>query len=437
MRKEEALRNKFNNKFNRKHKSFGSGRKAAFPRTESRVAALVRERRSAHRVVSKSLIIEKLREEAKAENPTLFSRLKVDDDVFFGFIWRHGFSFRKPSNTKSLAKSEAVKRLRGFWLWIIRLLSGSIPIYIGDLNVTDDARYGRFPLDCRWNKDEVPGTFGDIARLISLRNEKATVLRTVGGWGDRICTLIINIGPTGLQLPVGVVFKGSGQKLKDEEVSYYKTLTNIFVCFQEKAWVDTRIEIKLINGIIKPAVARLKDSYESRGKSFPGVLLIEDNFKPHFSEYSYFCKILVSPGFLNFCFRPAVKALQSLQVFPIALPALVTDIGQTVDDTNGKTFKHDMNELFNRYLESFDWEASPKGSITASKKRMVTSEIIDQVAGAYNTKHSRIIHGSCMRTGLKLTIDGSDLESMVPAKYVQKFNSFVYHSILLNFQTFT
>ena len=50
--------------------------------------------------------------------------------------------------------------------------------------------------------------------------------------------------------------------------------------------MDTKTKLKLIEGMIKPAVTRLRNVYAAKGENFPGVVLIEYNFKPHFAEYS-------------------------------------------------------------------------------------------------------------------------------------------------------
>jgi hypothetical protein len=71
----------------------------------------------------------------------------------------------------------------------------------------------------------------------------------------------------------------------EEELSFYKTLKNIIVLFQPNAWVDTSIELKIVELMMKPIVQKVKKSFTEAGELFPGVLLIQDNFSPHFAEY--------------------------------------------------------------------------------------------------------------------------------------------------------
>ena len=284
VRKEEKFRIAFNDKFNRKRENFGSGRKPRFPNAEAAVAQTVRSRRGLHLVVSKALIIRELTSEAKKENKNLLEKYPITDDIFFGFLWRNKFSFRKPSNVKSLTKAESMKRIRGFWKWLIKLYKGEIPIVIGE---SDEIlpKYGRFPPLCRLNSDEVPGKFGGTDSIVSIQGEDSTILRVLEGWGDRICTWRLTAGPGGLQLPVGIIFKGAGVKLSQEEFDYYKTLPNVVVLFQVNAWVDTTIELKLVELMMKKIVSNKKALFAAAGQPFPGLVLIEDNFKPHFALY--------------------------------------------------------------------------------------------------------------------------------------------------------
>ncbi len=88
-----------------------------------------------------------------------------------------------------------------------------------------------------------PLPFGDTSKIISITGESSTILRVLEGWGDRICTLILTVGNEGLVLPIGVVFKGTGIRLKHE----------------------------------KEHSSKLKN-----------VQSLQDNFKPHFAAYLLF-----------------------------------------------------------------------------------------------------------------------------------------------------
>lgn len=285
-RKEADLRKLFQDKFNRRRENFGSGQKPLFPKAEEKVAQTIRERRQSNSLVSKEWVLEQLRMEAKKENRVKYDKHEVSDDVFYAFLWRHGFSFRKPSNVKALSKTESVLRMRGFFNWTMDLLAGKIPVSIGETDEINP-KFGRFPLICRANSDEVPGIFGGGDVTISVTGEGSTILRVPEQWGTRFCTWRLTAGPQGLHLPVAIVFKGTGKQLTEDELSLYKTLKNVVVLFQSNAWVDTTIELKIVEQVFKPMFAKVKRSFADNKQPFPGILLIEDNFTPHFAEYVF------------------------------------------------------------------------------------------------------------------------------------------------------
>lgn len=111
------------------------------------------------------------------------------------------------------------------------------------------------------------------------------------------------------------------------------------------------------------------------------------------------------------------KALNKIDVFPVGLPSLCTDVGQLIDDNIGKTFKHDVRKKFDAFLDAFDWEANPKGKIQAKEKRKLMAKYTDEVAGAFNSRHMATVQAAAYRTGMCLTIDESDLAKVVPVKY--------------------
>jgi hypothetical protein len=122
--------------------------------------------------------------------------------------------------------------------------------------------------------------------IISNTGEGATKVRVIGGWGDRICTLVVAATPTLLLTPMVMIFKGQGN-IKREELAFYESLPNIKILFQENAWVDGPTEIKILRLMIKPEVDRLEKKFTEEGKIFPGYLLVQDNFSAHSHAYSF------------------------------------------------------------------------------------------------------------------------------------------------------
>ena len=92
-----------------------------------------------------------------------------------------------------------------------------------------------------------------------------------------------------------------------------------------------------------------------------------------------------------------------------------------IDDNIGKTFGSDSGKKFDEYLEAIDFKANPKGKIPEKEKRMLMARITDEVAGAFNQKHLAVVEAAAVRTGMYLTIDGSNLEKAIPVKYFSIF----------------
>ena len=78
----------------------------------------------------------------------------MGDDIFFAFMRRQRFSFRKPSNTKALTLESSQKIVRGFFQWLLKLLKDDFGDEIKRAKSMDPVE-GSYLLDCRANKDEV------------------------------------------------------------------------------------------------------------------------------------------------------------------------------------------------------------------------------------------------------------------------------------------
>jgi hypothetical protein len=113
-------------------------------------------------------------------------------------------------------------------------------------------------------------------------------------WGDRICSLIFVATPHGLVKRMCIVFRGQGLRLTKKELDFYKSLPNVYVVFQVKAWVDTRVELEVVKHILVPHMKGVRKTYEDAGKSFPGILGVEDNFSAHMTSCEIFGYCLAS-----------------------------------------------------------------------------------------------------------------------------------------------
>lgn len=133
--------------------------------------------------------------------------------------------------------------------------------------------------------------FGASRRVVSLKNEHTTAVRTIQGWESRIATFIPLFKADGtLVSPLVLIFKGKGKKVTPEEQAAYNALPDIAVLWQQKAWIDRHVEKEVLRKQLKPEVKRLKLLYESHGKTFPGFLLVQDRGPGH-DDRSFFTPI--------------------------------------------------------------------------------------------------------------------------------------------------
>lgn len=296
---EQKLRDRYANKFNRRRFTFGSGLTAQFPATEADLAAQIRIKRERNLSVSAELTMEEYQRLAFKENKDLAAKSKFSEDLFYAFLKRQRLARRKPSNIKSMTLKESQQLVRGFLQYLLSILIGLILVAVGSKSPTIDPTFGRFPLDCRLNKDEVGGYLGEPSLdIISELGESSTKALMLEHWGERIATLIVTLTPLKM-LKMGIVFRGGGKRLAKDEDAYYKTLEHVEVFFQKKAWVDGTVELEIVKRILIPHAKAVKADYVARGMEFPGILDVEDNFSAHLDQYPS-SPLCLRPFFLSF-----------------------------------------------------------------------------------------------------------------------------------------
>lgn len=132
----------------------GGGRKPRFPSAEAIVGTQLKQRRKNSLVVTKSFAIRRFKEEAKKENPAEFAVTKFDPSMLLSFFRRQGLALRLPSCTKAMSLEQGEVTCRGYHKWFRLLIKDELPDGKKRAVVMDPVG-GRFPFDCRANKDEV------------------------------------------------------------------------------------------------------------------------------------------------------------------------------------------------------------------------------------------------------------------------------------------
>ncbi len=136
-----------------------------------------------------------------------------------------------------------------------------------------DEVYGRFPLDARFNVDEVPLLWGGATpKTVASVGDDDTQVRTTKGFGKRWCTFIPWLGVDRV-LFVVVIFRGTGQRISEEEKAHYEGLLNVHVLYQPKAWSDRKTWMRVLKIFRQYRVADLKHLAE--------VLVSMDNLDAH------------------------------------------------------------------------------------------------------------------------------------------------------------
>jgi hypothetical protein len=238
-----------------KRRSGRPGRTPLFKLSEVIVGDEVRRRRAAQLPVSLQ-VVALLKEEAKREialmesrgaNPGVLGRMqecKFSGRMINAFMFRQNLSIRKVSCIKLIPLEEAVLLMRGFYKYLIfRILIDKDKCCARLL----DPHFGRFLLQFRINKDEVPMRLGSSSKTIGSTTDRETHVRWLPGFGDRIATLIVEIDGTGYLLDIVIIFKGKGMRQEQ-----YNNYPGIKVFYQDKAWINVQQETKWWRDVFLP-----------------------------------------------------------------------------------------------------------------------------------------------------------------------------------------
>ena len=104
--------------------------------------------------MSKSSLIKVLKKAAEQEKPEEAAKHKFNYEYFLSFVARVGLSMRFPSNTKPMSLENGILVCRGYLQWFHKLISDEFGDGVTRNRIMDRTQ-GRFPFDCRFNKDEV------------------------------------------------------------------------------------------------------------------------------------------------------------------------------------------------------------------------------------------------------------------------------------------
>jgi hypothetical protein len=200
-----------------------------------------------------------------------------------------------------------------------------------------DPDYGRFTLECRANKDEVPMPWGSFGKQVNERKAKATHVAAPKGFEDRFCTMDLCVDGNGYLLAIAFIFFGSGKK-----VEHYNDSSEVVSWYQKKAWKDGSGEMEWYRRVLRPHLL-------AKGLIEKGFLLQHDNVKPHHD------------------YRALQYASNVCKVLSINPPPDSTPYIQPIDDNIGNMVRADILEIVNGKIEAqcadYPWTPREKRKI--------------------------------------------------------------------------
>jgi len=111
-----------------------------------------------------------------------------------------------------------------------------------------DEKWGRFIPRQRLNVDQSPLPFAVTTKRTYKHMEKGGQQHNP----KRQCTFRICFRPTGDQPKLGIIFRGTGKWISEDEKKAYQP--DIDVYFQENAWADTKVSVEWVEKTLTEAV---------------------------------------------------------------------------------------------------------------------------------------------------------------------------------------
>lgn len=372
-----------------------------FPLTEEKLYDEIVDARKKHLRFSRMKAVKRYRDLAQEENAEKFAKARIGDGLLFRFFKRRNLALRIPGCVKAKSLEVSIKEVRGFLVWFRENL-------LRDKNKHAknplDPKFGRFPLRCRLNKDEVPLRFGDSRKTITGLGERNVHVSQPEGWADRVGTMVLGASADGHLLDVVLIFKGKhdatigATKAERAEYENNPIYKGVHVIFQKKAWIDSVCEDVVIKKQVIPYVKGL--SCESGTKC--EVLLQQDNVSAHFNESS-----------LRLCSENGILALGS--------PPGLTNYIQLIDLNVGKCFRNDIYSSLDEEVEQ-----SQTKSFKAVEKRKLLAKLVAKTVRLWREdEHKKnIIRTAANRTGLSIPAYG-DFPDLRPQNFPEDFHSSV------------
>lgn len=272
-----------------------------------------------------------------------------------GFTRRHGLAIRRATNKKEVSIQERLPAIQNFHSKLQGYISAP-----PEATHSDDPIFGRYTAANCFNMDQSP-LFLDATSNETYDKRGAI---TVGvakrkGSDQRFATLTICVRLDGCadapvkQPPIGIIFRGTGQRISREERDMYAE--DVFVDFQPKAWTDS----ETLQRWSDMFVGWTKENCDDRQK-----LLFLDNLKAQTMD-----------GFRDRLAEGNVKAWW--------LPKNCTDLVQPVDRHLAKQLKSKVKFLLDEYLAEHPdfqakWHSVSADNLKAKDVRIFLTKVVSK-----------------------------------------------------------
>lgn len=351
------------------------------------------EHRSLKRKVSRLRInvrAKKILTEIDVKDGTTRSRpFRASNGWFAGFMKRKNIKFRARKSGKQKSADEnwpSIKQWYGYLRHKVLTRHGN------ELCEHFSEKWGRFPPELRYNMDQVPLPFVvSMHHTYTSPDDNNVQIATTGKSDLRKRQFTMHI----------YVNAGEGEKRDGyvELICKGKTLFGtrfskleqaaweVNMYFQKNAWMDTEV--------MGHSAQRFCDHVKQRWGS-KKVLLFCDNLSAHVAE-------------------PTKQIYASGNVFLYFLPPSVTESLQAIDAGYGRSMRCAIGRLLDKWLLDEDnlalWE-DEAGMVTGDR-RVLMSRIV-ALANDEVLKNDKMRIGCFRRTGMLMTLDGSDDDMIRP-----------------------
>ena len=306
------------------------------------------------------------------------------------FCKRMNLKFRKRKSGKKNSTDDDLPRLKA---WYSEMRYEVLPIYKDEPCKDFDEKWGRFQPHLRYNMDQVPLPFavsqdntyttGDdndvhiAAQSDGLRKRQFTMHIYInagrGDFADGYVELICR----------GKVMHGTRFTLAERQA--WNPAVKMF--FQPNAWMDSEVMLE--------SATRFNDHICQRWDEGTKVLLTCDNLSAH-----------VNPDVKAAFAKDGVTLLRHF-------PAQCTQSIQPLDAAFGRSLRCSVGRKLDEWLIEADNLAKWEEGMSAPERRILISNIVaDAMTECLKMDDMRV--GCFERTGVLLTLDGSDDEKIRP-----------------------